>query len=134
MFLRKHVSLGGSYFNNSRSATPLTSDFAYAENVRTMNKAQRAVYADLLPYLSAPTYVDAATGQLDAGTVASLEAIAETGLAQMQRDGELSGYRVVIDPNQAVLSTSKLQVSVRIVPVGVQRELVVSLGFTLKIA
>ncbi|MFC4262470.1 DUF2586 family protein [Ferruginibacter yonginensis] len=133
IFLRKHVSLAGSYFNHSRTATSVTSDYAFIENTRTMNKVQRAVYAQLLPKLSAPAYIDRNTGFLQADSVAGLEAIAEQGLAQMERDGELSGYAVQIDPEQSILSTSKLQTKVRAVPVGVLREYEVSLGFTLKI-
>ena len=133
IFLRKHVSIAGSYFNHSRTCTALTSDYAYSENVDTMNKACRAVYNDLLPKLGSPAYIDATTGFIAAGSIASLEAIAEIGLAQMQRDGELSAFSVQIDPEQAILSTSKLQVKVRIIPVGVLRQMEVNIGFTLKL-
>jgi Protein of unknown function (DUF2586) len=133
VFLRKHVSIAGSYFNHSRTATATTSDYAFSENVETMNKACREVYQDLLPKLGSPAYIDGATGYITIDSITSLEAIAETGLAQMQRDGELSAYSVQIDPNQALLSTSKLIVKVRIVPVGVLRQMEVNIGFTLKI-
>jgi hypothetical protein len=133
IFLRKHVSLAGSYYNHSRTCTATTSDYAFIENVRTMNKACRAVYQDLLPKLGSPAYIDGTTGYIAAGSIASLEAIAEIGLAQMERDGELSAKEVQIDPSQAILSTSKLQVRVRIVPVGVLRQMEVNIGFTLKL-
>ena len=133
IFLRKHVSLAGSYFNHSRSATTAASDYAFIENVRTMNKVQRNVYSDLLPKLSSPGYIDRTTGYITADSVASLEAIAENGLAQMERDGEVSAFAVQINPNQQLLSTSKFKVSARAIPVGVLREMEVGIGFTLKL-
>ena len=133
IFLRKHVGIAGSYFNHSRVSADKTSDYTHIEHTRTMNKACRVVYADLLPKLGSPAYIDAATGFLTVDTVTALEAIAENGLAQMQRDGELSAYSVYIDPNQPLLTTGMLQVTVRIVPVGVLRNIQVNIGFTLKI-
>jgi hypothetical protein len=135
IFLRKHVDIAGSYFNHSRTCAALTSDYLYIENVRTMNKACRAVYKDLAPKLSSPVLIDGNTGYIAEGAIASLEAIAETGLAQMERDGELSakGYAVVIDPNQSILTTSKLKIKIRAIPVGVLRQMEVNIGFALKL-
>jgi hypothetical protein len=109
----------------------LTSDYAYLENSETMDKACRGVYSALLPQVSGPAYVDPDTGNLAEPTCKSLEALAEVPLAQMERDGELSGYAVSIDPTQPVLSTSKLEVVIKLVPVGVLREITVTIGFTL---
>jgi hypothetical protein len=135
IFMRKHVDIAGSYFNHSRTCAALTSDYLYLENVRTMNKACRAVYKDLAPKLSSPIYIDSNTGYIADGAIASLEAIAETGLAQMERDGELSaqGYGVFINPNQNILTTSKLAIKIRAIPVGVLRQLEVNIGFALKL-
>jgi hypothetical protein len=133
IFLRKHISLAGSYFNHSRTAAAATSDYAYIENVRTMNKAARAVYSDLLPKLSSPAYLNAEDGQLTADTVAALEEVASNGVAQMQRDGELSGYSVAIPANQPILQVPKLSVQLRAVPVGVIREFTAYVGFALKL-
>ena len=44
-----------------------------------------------------------------------------------------SGFKVIIDPNQSILSTSKLAVIVKLIPVGVLREVTVSIGFKIKI-
>lgn len=136
LFLRKHVDIAGSYFNHSRTCAGLTSDYLYIENTRTMNKACRVVYKDLAPKLSSPAYIDRTTGFIDEGSIASLEAVAETGLSQMERDGELSpkGYGVQINPAQNILSTSKLAIKVRAIPVGVLRQMEVNIGFTLKLS
>ena len=133
IFLIKHVGYAGSYWNDGFSADKLTSDYAYIESNRTVDKACRGVYQALLPKISGPAYVDPDTGFLTADTVAALEALAEDPLAQMERNGELSGYLVSIDPEQDLLGTSKLNVTIRLVPVGVLREIIVSIGLALSI-
>jgi hypothetical protein len=132
ILLFKHVGYSGSYWNDAFAAVALTDDYAYLENSEVMDKACRGVYQALLPSVSGPAYVDAATGYLAESTCKSLEAIAAVPLEQMERDGELSGFSVGIDPEQPVLSTSQLKVVIKLVPVGVLREITVTIGFTLK--
>ena len=50
----------------------------------------------------------------------------------MKRNGEISGYAVSINPNQKLLKTSKLEIVVKIVPVGAIRTIEVKIGLTLK--
>jgi hypothetical protein len=131
ILLFKHVGYSGSYWNDAFAAIAQTSDYAFLENSETMDKACRGVYSALLPQISGPAYVDPVTGRLAESTCKSLEALAEVPLEQMVRDGELSGYAVSIDPEQPVLTTSKLEVVIKLVPVGVLREITVTIGFTL---
>lgn len=133
LFMIKHIGYTGTFFNDSFTATDLESDFATIETNRAMDKAQRGVYIKLLPKVSGPIYVDPVTGNLTQDVIASLEAIASIPLEQMQRDGEISGFKIYINPDQKVLTTSKLAVTIKIVPVGVLREIEVSLGFTLQL-
>ena len=133
LFLRKHVGQAGSYWNDSFSADKPESDYGYIENNRIVDKAVRGIYKALLPHLSGPIRVDASTGKISVGTITFLETLAEDTLVRMERDGELSGFKVIIDPNQSILGTSKLAVVVKLIPVGVLREIKVSIGFTVKI-
>ncbi len=133
LFLCKHVGQAGTYWNDSFTADKPESDYGYIENNRTIDKAVRGIYKALLPHLSGPIRVDASTGKISVGTITFLETLAEDTLVRMERDGELSGFKVIIDPNQSVLGTSKLAVVVKLIPVGVLREIKVSIGFTLKI-
>jgi len=132
LFLRKHVGQAGSYWNDSFTAERPDGDYKYIENNRTTDKAVRSIYQALLPHLSGPMRVDS-TGRIAVGTITFLETLAEDTLMRMERDGELSGFKIIIDPNQSVLSTSKLAVIVKLIPIGVLREVNVSIGFTLKI-
>jgi Protein of unknown function (DUF2586) len=133
LFIIKHIGFTGSYFNDSFTCTSLDSDFATIENNRTIDKAQRGVYVKLLPKISGPIYVDPQTGNISADSISALEAIASIPLEQMQRDGELSEFKIFINPDQDVLSSSRLQVTMKIVPVGVLREIVVNIGFALNV-
>lgn len=133
IFPIKHIGYTGTFFNDSFSATALDNDFSTIENNRTMDKAQRGVYVKLLPKISGSIYINPDTGEISADNIASLEAIGSIPLEQMERDGELSGFKIFINPNQDVLSTSKLTVTLKIVPVGVLREITVNLGFALSV-
>jgi hypothetical protein len=133
IFPIKHVGYTGTFFNDSFSATALDNDFSTIENNRAIDKAQRGVYVKLLPKISGPIYIDPSTGTISSDSILSLEAIGSIPLEQMERDGELSGFKIFINPNQDVLSTSKLTVTMKIVPVGVLREIIVNLGFALSV-
>lgn len=133
IFVRTYVGDPDCYFNDSHTLDVETSDYCYIENVRTIDKACRGVYTSLLPYISSPLQVDASTGKLSPDTIAYLETIAGKPLEQMEKAGELSGYRVEIDPAQNVLATSSVDVVIKQVGVGVMRTVNVKIGFTTKL-
>ena len=129
IFLRKHVGLSGSYFNDSHTAVEATSDYAYIESNRTMDKAIRGIRTYVLPQLNGPLLVDPTSGKLAHTTVKYVEDLANEPLVQMARDGELSGFSAVVDPDQDVLATSELVIQVVNVPLGVSRNIIVKIGF-----
>lgn len=132
VFLLKHIGTAGTYFNDSHTAKVVTSDYAYIENNRTIDKAVRGVRSFLLPSLNAPLYVNT-DGTLTEDTIAAFRNDALRALEQMEREGEISAKDVLIDPAQNVLSSSKLQITIKIVPVGVARNIEVNIGFAVKI-
>jgi hypothetical protein len=131
-FLRTFVGVPGSYFNEDRTAVTVQSDYAYASNVRTIQKARRGVYTGLIPALNSPITLNA-DGTLTDVSIEYLTTLAEKNMFQMQRDSEISAFEVVISSVQNVLSTGKIVVSVNIVPVGVARNIVVNIGFNVSI-
>jgi hypothetical protein len=128
LFLRKHTGIAGAYLNDTHSATAATSDFAYIENNRTIQKAKRNIRAALLPTLNSPLTVNA-DGTLSADTVKFFENLSSRPLERMQAAGELSNFRVIIDPEQDVLTTSTLAITVKLQPRGVARTITVTIGF-----
>jgi hypothetical protein len=132
IILKKHIGLAGSYFNDSYTASLSSSDYAYIENVRTIDKATRGCRQFLLPSLNAPLYVND-NGTLTEDTIASFKNDAERAIEEMQVAGEVSAFIVTIDPDQNVLTTSNLAIAIEISPVGVARNIVVNIGFAVKV-
>lgn len=133
IFLVKHIGLAGSYFNDSYTCISSSDDFAFIENNRTIDKAVRNSRTFLLPKLNSPLYVNE-DGTLTEDTIASFKNDAERALEEMQRNGEISAFSVTIDPAQNVLSTSKVTITIKVVPVGVARNIVVNIGLAVRVS
>lgn len=132
VFLRRHVGVTGTYVNDTHTAEAATSDYAYIENNRTVQKARRLLRTALIPQLMSPLTVDG-EGKLSADTVKFFENLASRPLERMVSAGELSGQRVIIDPDQDVLTTSILSIQVDLQPRGVARTIQVTIGFTVSL-
>lgn len=133
LFVITHAGDADNYFNDSHTCDIDSSDYAYIENVRTIDKACRGIRQSLLPHLASPLKVDASTGQLSNDTVAFLETEAGKALEDMEKAGELSGYKAEIDPEQNVMSTGLVEVVIKNVPMGIMRKVNVKIGYTTKL-
>ncbi len=129
LFLNNVVGVAGSYWNDSHTMDSPTSDYAAIESVRTMDKAVRGIRTYLTPELGGNVYIDPDTGKLQSYTVSHLETTANIPLEEMEKAGELSGYKAEIDAEQDVLSTNTIEVTIKNVPVGVVRKFKVKIGF-----
>lgn len=129
IFLRTYDGIAGAYFNDNHTLDTATSDYAYISDVRTMDKAVRGVRSYLLPKLGRPMKVDASTGQLDRTAVEHLITTGNLYLTEMEKAGELSGYKFDIDPDQNILSTSRVRGVIKNVAVGVMRNLDLEIGY-----
>lgn len=127
-FVTQHGQ-SGSYMNDSHTMDSAISDYASIESVRTMDKGARGVRSYLIPELGGNVYVDAETGKLASYTVAHLETVAGHALEDMEKAGELSGYKAEIDPEQDVAATSTVEVVIKKVAVPVMRHVRVKIGF-----
>jgi hypothetical protein len=128
IFLRKLTGITGSYWSDSKTCVVSTSDYAVIENNRVYNKITRNVRASMLPALSSPLKVNA-DGTLTNATIGYFESLANAPLEQMEADNEISDYKIIINPNQDVLSTSTLELTLQNVPMGVARIIKVNVGF-----
>jgi len=141
IYLKKEVGVSGTFQQDAPTATVATSDFAYWENQETIDKAVRAVRVKLLPLVNSPLYVSTDTGKLSEATIqvfktaafSALDQLAVDGNISTKESGELDENSVIIDPNQDVLSTSEIVVTIQLVPVGVARVITVNIGFTTQI-
>jgi hypothetical protein len=132
IFSIKKVGYEGTILNDSHTCILQTSDYAYIENNRVIDKAIRLLYTNYLPDLNSPLIVNS-NGTLKDTSVAYFQASGNGALDQMERDEEISAKSVTVDPTQNVLTTSQLVVAVKIVPVGVARNIVVNIGYSLSI-
>lgn len=134
IFLLKHVGISGSYFNDSNNCAAINSDYNHIELVRTIDKAIRNIRTYMLPELNRPIYVDPSSGKLTADMVTYLEDKAGQALLEMERAGELSGYRVSINPEQNIIVSSELEIVVAKVPVGVARAIKIKIGYVTQLS
>ena len=130
IFLTTYPGIAGSYISDSHTMDEATSDYAYIEAVRVMDKAVRGIRVYVTPELGGNVYIDAESGKLQPYSCAHLETVAGLALEQMAKDGEISGYSVAVDPEQDVLSTSTIEIVVKIVQAGVTRKINVKIGYT----
>lgn len=129
LFFVTQQGQAGSYLNDSHNMDSAISDYSTIESVRSMDKAVRGIRTYLIPELAGNVYVDPSTGKLASYTVAHLETVAGHALEDMERAGELSGYKVEIDPEQDVASTSTVEIVIKNVAVAVMRHVKVKIGF-----
>lgn len=133
IFAVTYPAIGDCYASDSHTLDEPTSDYNAIERVRTMDKAVRGVRKYLTPELGGNIYIDKETGKMQDYTVKHLEGVASRALEEMERAGELSGYRAYVNPEQSVLATSTVEVVIREIPTGVLRSLQVKIGFTQKL-
>ena len=93
-----------------------------------MDKAIRLIYENTLEKLNSPILLNA-NGTIREEDIAEYERLVAIGLDQMERDEEVSAWSFSIDPSQDVLSTSTIEATVNIVPVGVARNIVFKVSF-----
>lgn len=132
IFTVKHIGLSGSYWNDSHTAIIESSDYAYIENNRTIDKAIRIGRVALLPSLNSPLKLNS-NGTLANFAIANLTGILNSAENVMIRDNEISAFSSTIDPKQDVLSTSTIYITLKIVPTGTARNIIVKIGFATSI-
>lgn len=129
IFGRTYDGLAGVFFNDNHTLDVATSDYAYINDVRTMDKAVRGIRTYLLPKLGRPMKVDASTGKLERTAVEHLITTGNKPLEEMEKAGELSGYKFDIDPDQNILATSRVRGVIKNVAMGVMRNLDLEIGY-----
>jgi hypothetical protein len=129
IFFRKFNTRSGIYFNDDPTATLTTDDYLSLSNNRTIHKALIIVYN---------TYVDEILdeieitdeGLINPTVVAYLENKIGTALdILMLQEGNISGYKIFIDPLQNVTTTNKIKISGHIIDRPKLKKIAFSLGF-----
>ncbi len=128
---RTHIGKNGFYLNDDPSADPITSDFAFLNRIRTLEKARLIVRIVLLDELLNEVPVDPTSGRLAPAYIAELKQTCDNALnLGMVALGNASSAETIIDPAQNILSTDKLVVTVKVVPVGTARTIEATVTFS----
>lgn len=132
-----------AFVSNARTAISTDDDYAIITNGRVIDKAIVLVYDALVKNLDGPVYVNPSNGTLTPETVARFENAAWEAInnnmvvgrvgdaVEVSVDpstGSLPRNAVFVDPSQDTLTTEKVTVEVRIVPVGSSKEIVINIG------
>lgn len=132
VFLLKQRAIAGSYFNDSHNACVVSSDYAYIENNRVINKAIRFLDVALTPYLNSNIDLNS-DGTISDLSIEVFTSACNVELESMKRNNNISDYSVSINSAQNVLSTGLLTIGVVLIPKGVARNINVNIGFSLKL-
>lgn len=139
VFGRTIANLTGTFVQDDHNCTNLSSDYNYIDRVRVINKVARTVYGALAPLINSQVLANS-NGTISAQAIAIFQAAARPGLNAMITQGNISAYPVTVGsnvnniylpPTQNVVSSSIVQVVVNIVPIGIAREITVTLGFVI---
>lgn len=131
-FLRKFVGVAGSFFNENSMACAQTSDYAYASDVRTMQKATRSLYTSLVSSLNGPILLNA-DGTISDIAIGHYKSKSEGALLDMVRNQELSGFSVSINSTQNILQTGTLNINISLLQIATGRNINVNIGYRVKV-
>lgn len=134
---RTHQGRSGYYFTDDALACEPTDDYRNITNRRVIDKAYRRVFNVMTEYILDEVPVTN-TGTIDAFYAKNIEGHIERDIKEtMIANGELSfdinaprsGVRAFISLDQNIVQTSRLQVSVKVRPLGYNRDIEINLGF-----
>ena len=125
-----YPNVSGFFFSGDDTCSSTTDDYHFLSRGRVIDKAHILAYTTFVQEVDDEVPVNA-DGTLDAGFCKWLsQQIVNQVNNAMTINKEISSVSCFIDPAQNILSTNKLRVILRIVPVGYATDIEISLGFT----
>jgi hypothetical protein len=124
-----YPNVSGYFFSGDPMCTAATDDYAMLARGRVIDKAHILAYTTFVQEVDDEVPVNT-DGTLDAGFCKWLsQQIVNQVNNTMTANKEISSVSCFIDPAQNILSTSQLNVVLKIVPVGYATQIEISLGF-----
>lgn len=109
--------LPGYFVTLGLQLKPNGSDYRKVQSLRTVNKCMRLTYSELLYYIESKVKVNSKTGRILEKQAVAIELPIVTLLKEVLGD-DITEPRVTVDRTVNIITTSKLVVTVGIVPVG----------------
>ncbi len=128
IFYLKHPGRDGFFFNFDATATPATDDYDRISRRRVVDKASRIAHDTYVEELLDDVALTAA-GTLPPIEVARFKNELETAISNGMR-GEISSVKVVVNADQNVLATDRIEARLDIVPLGQVKTLSVGVNFS----
>lgn len=135
---RTFVGKSGYYWSDDKMATAAGDDYGTIARRRTIDKAYRIAYRTLVDEIAEEVPVNT-DGKLAAYHCKGVETSVESAVVNsMTSEGNLGndpengsdlGVQCYIDPDQNILATSRLEVSLKVKPYGYSKYIDVKLGF-----
>lgn len=120
----------GYFWSGDHTATADTDDYNVLCRGRIIDKAHILAYKTFVDIVDDEVPVDPASGKMEAGYCRALEQSIENQINNtMTANREISSITAFVNPEQNVLSTGIVAVSLGIVPVGYSSVIEVTLGF-----
>ena len=135
---RTFVGKAGYFFSDDSLATAVADDYRSIARRRTIDKAYRIAYQTLLEFLNEEIPITN-EGKIVPAMAKSWEAEVETAIiSQMGAEGNLgvdptdssdTGVKCFINPEQNIVSTNRVKISLKVKPYGYAKYIDVKLGF-----
>lgn len=130
IYAGQYESYSGVYFNGEATLTLATDDYNTIHANRIWDEATRGVRRALIPRMNSRVQIDPTTGRIKPSTIADWDAAAKRELEVLLKEGEISDFRFTLDPQQDVIATGKVVVSLAITPQGIAKEIEATIGFS----
>jgi len=127
IFYRTFIAKNGYYLNDDPTAAPLTDDYSSLNLGRVIDKAIIQAYTAYIDEINDNIQVDK-DGKIPPELCKYFEGRIENAVAVTMQN-EISNFKASINPDQNVLSSSRMDIVCKITPTGILREIGVSLGF-----
>lgn len=127
IFFMNYPTKNGCYLNGDHMAAPVTDDYSYLNLGRIIDKAMVIAYNTYISEILDNINVDD-KGGLSAGICKNFEGMIENAVA-VSMGNQISKFTASINPAQNILSSGKLTIDCKLVPLGLLREIQVNLAF-----
>lgn len=129
IFLRSFQGKAGYYFSDDNTLTKADDDFSSLARGLVMDEVQLIAYGVLADELSEEVPVE--NGKIHPAIIKTWQSRIENQVqGLMVAQGKLSGFSAFIDPEQNVLQSDKILVSLQPTPVGYAKTIEINLGFS----
>lgn len=129
IFVDSYEGYPGIYLTGDQTCTLVTDDFDSINANRVWNESARRARRALIPRMNSRVIVDPATGRISPVTIADWDGAVRREMDVLVSEGEIAGYRFVLDPNQDVLATNKVACKLTVVKQGIAEEIEGDIGF-----